>query len=376
MSSARATAEAKTRSLRLGLDAEPHLRELARRIAHDLGEELGRRFPEIDWSIEVGDGDPMDPQARIAELVNVVRQAMLDRGWDLAICITDIPLRSDGRPLTAHASPTEGVALISVPALGPVDVEERLRNAAVDVIDALVGQDAAGEDEEDDDGERRERVAERLTELASPLGTVQVTDDDTIRFSGAVIMGNLRLLGGMVRANRPWQVVVRLSRALVAALGTAAYVCASTGFWTLADHMTWPRLLGLALGGLLLTTTAMLVAHGLWERSTRPQTRERVILFNAVTTLTVFFGVLTLYLGLLAFSVVAVFSLLPQGALEAQLEHEPITHDYLNLAWLAASLATLAGALGSLVDGKIAVREAAYGYRPSRAGSGDDGRGD
>jgi hypothetical protein len=47
---------------------------------------------------------------------------------------------AEGRPLTAHASATDGVALISVPALGAIDVEHRVREAALDLIAALVGE--------------------------------------------------------------------------------------------------------------------------------------------------------------------------------------------------------------------------------------------
>ena len=143
-------------------------------------------------------------------------------------------------------------------------------------------------------------------------------DDNTIRFSTAVMRGNLRLLIGMVRANHPWRVTVKLSRALVAALGTAAYVLASSGFWMLASYMTWPRLLGLALAALVTTSVALIAAHDLWEHGTDSHTRERVVLFNAVTALTIAIGVLTLYLALLAFSVVGSFSLIPEGALNAQ----------------------------------------------------------
>jgi hypothetical protein len=353
-SPAGAATASRSRKLRVGLDVEPQLLGLAARMVDALEEDLGRRFPGIDWTVELAEGEPKDPQARTAELVRAARATLLDRGWDLVICLTDIPLRSGGRPLTAHASATDGVALISVPALGAIEVADRLREAVLDVMAALVGEE---------DG-HHERVRDRLHELASPLGTVRVQDDGTIRFSGAVIRGNLRLLVGMVRANQPWRVAARLSRALVAALGTAAYVLASTGFWTLADHMTWPRLLGLSVAALIITTSALISTHGLWERSRSPQTRERVVLFNAVTLLTVAIGVLTLYLGLLACSVIGAFSLLPSGALRAQINHAPSAADYLQLAWLGTSLATLAGALGSLVDGDLAVREAAYGYRP------------
>jgi hypothetical protein len=346
-----------SRVLRVGLQAEPQLRDLAERIADDVRADLERRFPDIAWRVELGENELADPQGRIAELVQDARRVLLDKSWDLTLWLTNLPLRSDDhRPLTAVVSATEGVALISVPALGVIDLDERVREAALDVIAALVG--ASGEEED----ERPDRVRERLQELASPLGTVQVRDDNTIRFASAVIRGNLRLLVGMVRANHPWRVALKLSRALVAALGTAAYVLASTGFWTLAAHMTWARLLGLAIAALVVTSVALITAHGLWERSTNPATRERVVLFNTVTTLTIWIGVLSLYLALLAMSVIGAFSLVPPGALEAQIDRSD-TGAYLRLAWLATSLATLAGALGSLVESDLAVREAAYGYR-------------
>jgi putative flippase GtrA len=349
------------RTLRVGLHAEPQLRNLAKRIVDDLREELERRFPGIEWRVELGEGGPKNPQARIAELVQDARRLLLDKHWDLVICLTDIPLRSDDhRPLTAIASATDGVGLISVPALGAIALEVRVREAALDLIAALVGWN----------DENRESVRDRLHELASPMGMAQV-DDNTIRFSTAVMRGNLRLLIGMVRANHPWRVTVKLSRALVAALGTAAYVLASSGFWILASYMTWPRLLGLALAALVTTSVALIAAHNLWEHSADSHTRERVVLFNVVTALTIAIGVLTLYLALLAFSVVGSFSLIPEGALNAQI-HRAAAGDYLRLAWMATSLATLAGALGSLVESDLAVREAAYGYRPSQE-AGDDG---
>jgi hypothetical protein len=353
--------------LRVGLQAEPQLRDLAERIADDLRGDLERRFPDIAWRVELGEADLRNPHGKIAEFVQDARRMLLDNGWDLTICLTDLPLRSDDhRPLTAVVSATDGVALISVPALGVIELPRRVREAALDVIAALVGVSS------EDEAERPDRVRDRLQELASPLGTVQVRGDNTIRVASAVIRGNLRLLVGMVRANHPWRVTLKLSRALVAALGTAAYVLASTGFWTLAAHMTWSRLLGLAFAALVVTSVALIAAHGLWERSTNPETRERVVLFNAATTLTIWIGVLTLYLALLAISVIGAFSLIPSGALEAQIGRAT-TAEYLRLAWLATSLATLAGALGSLVESDLAVRDAAYGYRPTHDTADDDG---
>jgi len=147
----------------VGLQAEPQLHGLAERIAGDFGRDLKRRFPEIERRVAVGDPVAKDPQARLADLVRFARGLLLERGWDLMTCLTDIPLLAGGRPLTARASATDGVALISVPALGAMDLDGLVRETAVDLIDALVG--GRGED----DAERRETVRDRLRELAHPI---------------------------------------------------------------------------------------------------------------------------------------------------------------------------------------------------------------
>ncbi len=50
--------------------------------------------------------------------------------------------------------------------------------------------------------------------------------------------------------------------------------------------------------------------------------------------------------------------------MEKTLGHSVGLGSYLTIAWVAASLATVAGALGSGVETDDSVREALYGYRP------------
>ncbi|MDX6328085.1 MAG: hypothetical protein QOI83_468 [Streptomycetaceae bacterium] len=122
----------------------------------------------------------------------------------------------------------------------------------------------------------RARIRE-LEELSSPLGRAYSPDRDTARFVTAAGQGNLRLLVGMLRANRPWRLIVGLSRALVGALGASAFGLTSPGLWQIADGMGGiPRMLALALGSLAAISGTLVVAHGLWERSPSPEARERV----------------------------------------------------------------------------------------------------
>jgi hypothetical protein len=114
---------------------------------------------------------------------------------------------------------------------------------------------------------------------------------------------------------------------------------------------------------------SLIVVHRLWERSPTPEARERVVLINVATALTVALGVLTHYLALAVIDLVGGLVLIDSGVIARQVHHPVGLDDYLRLAWLVSSLATIGGALGAALESSRAVREAAYGYRP------DEGRG-
>lgn len=44
----------------------------------------------------------------------------MKEGWDLVVCLIDLPLKAHRRPVVAHASPLHGVAVVCLPALGVV----------------------------------------------------------------------------------------------------------------------------------------------------------------------------------------------------------------------------------------------------------------
>jgi hypothetical protein len=299
---------------------------------------------------------------------------MLEEGWDFVICLTDLPLHLGRRPVTAHASVALGVGVVSLPALGAVDLQHRVRQAVLRVIDGLLGERT--DRRAKSGGAQRRRVSRMRTRLhlvSSPVGYADVEDDRTIQFVTAVGRGNIRLLIGMVRANRPWRLISGLSRALVGALGTTAFGLASTGVWKLADGMGWPRLVVLSLGSVLVTCLSLIVVHELWERSPGPEARERVVLFNLATAITITIGVLTLYLTLLVIIVGAAVTLIAPGVLESEVHHSIDAADYFRLAWVVTSLATLGGALGAAVESDEAVRAAAYGYHPHDDEHDDEG---
>ncbi len=69
--------------------------------------------------------EPLPVRERPKALIKTIRQWLESERWDLAICLTDLPLQADGRPVVAEASPDQGVGLVSLPALGPTQARGR-----------------------------------------------------------------------------------------------------------------------------------------------------------------------------------------------------------------------------------------------------------
>ena len=81
------------------------------------------------------------------------------------------------------------------------------------------------------------------------------------------------------------------------------------------------------------------------------------------TAATVVLGVLFLYAALFLLALVTSPVLVPAQLLKAGTGHTVRVSDYVKLAWLTSSLATLGGALGAGLENDEVVRAAAYTYR-------------
>ena len=185
-------------------------------------------------------------------------------------------------------------------------------------------------------------------------------------FTARVLSGNLRLLIGMIRANQPWKLAIGLSRALTAALAAGVFALVTPDIWQLGDALGWIRLSAIGVGSVAAITVALIVGAGLWEHASHPVGRKQVALFNLATTATVVLGVLFLYVALLLLALLTSPVLVPSQLFEEGLGHAVGVGDYMKLAWLTSSLATLGGALGAGLESDESVRAAAYTYRQDR----------
>jgi hypothetical protein len=174
----------------------------------------------------------------------------------------------------------------------------------------------------------------------------------------------------MVVANRPWRLVRDLSKVLVATLATAGFFIINSNSWVISDQLQAWRLLLVALAALGGLGVWLVVSHSLWERplhSERPGLTRRV---NTATALTLFLGLVLGYVVLCLVVLAAMAVVVPEAFMAQNLGHRAGFVDYVAASWLASSLATVAGAIGSGLESDEDVRRTITRYRPS---IGDDG---
>ncbi|TML84589.1 MAG: hypothetical protein E6G08_16845 [Actinobacteria bacterium] len=299
------------------------------------------------------------PPVQTTEIIDAARRKLLDANWDLGVVVTDLPLRVGRRPVSRQVSPTHGIAVVSLPALGALHLAPRLRRTLLELVGELVG-DRDGQWGGDGALARLRRRWGR--DVLQELATDTADRPGALRFLliAEVLSSHLRLLLGMVRANRPWRLAARLYRALLAAVVASAYGLVTSDIWRISASAGSTRLALASIASISFTSGAVIVAHGLWERAPDRRLRDQVILFNFATAATVLIGIATLYVALFLLIFAAAELLLSPDALGAGLGHAVGTGDYATLAWFTASLATVGGALGAGLESDEAVREAAY----------------
>ncbi|MER5808991.1 hypothetical protein ABT143_12470 [Streptomyces sp. NPDC002033] len=338
--------------------------DVARRMARTLPARLadkagrGRRY-EVEVVSEPFTAGTEDPPT--------LMRRILDRGraenWDVVVALTDLPLHSHGRKLVVDLSHEHGLALLSLPALGGLRLQTRARRAVEQAVLGLAGPGAAGAEGPPPDQPLPGPFVSRLAPVHP--GLIDEEESVDLRYVVSGPRGYLRVLLGMVRANRPWRLVPGLSKALAAALATGAVATVNSTVWSLAEALSTPRLVIAMVGSVALMTGWLIVDAQLWHRSAEVsrEATQRTRLYNASTVLTVGIGVLVCYAGLVVISLVWALFILNDQVFASSTRTPLHGPDYWTLSWFVASVATVGGALGSGLESDEAIRAAAYSKR-------------
>jgi len=316
--------------IQVGLVADPAApTHLARRI-RDLGPPEGQERDA--WDIEVV-SEPFttgfeDVDTAVAQLQDQARE----HDWDVVVGLTELPLRDDeGRYLLVEADPGRRTAVLSLPALGGLRVHANAR-----------------------------RTVRRLVD-----GLADTSTHESHRIPLPRLRGRLRLLRGMVLANRPWLLVPGLKSALVAALATGAIATINSTVWLLAGTLSPWRLVIASIASIALVVGWLVVDGELWDRPDEdsPAARERSRLYNTSTLVTLTIGCLICYVALYVVNLAWALFVLDPAVMGGYLHVSVGYHDLFVLAWFVASAATVGGGLGSGLESDDAIRAATYSKR-------------
>lgn len=317
-------------------------------LAHKLAKKLPERLRHRDrnerrWTVSVRSEPYLsDEQADFADAIDAVEPS--SENDDVVVYLTDLPRRDDTVPVVADVSAAHLFALVSIAAVGGIRIEDRVRAVAELAIAFVLGEPTLAPA-----GAQRRFPSQQI--------------DSGTRYFAPRGLRRLRLLSGMVRANRPWRLVTGLSKVLVGAFATGAFALATNTIWQFADTMGPWRMSAATLLSITAMVLWLVLDHQLWERPTSPDARERSVLYNTATVVTLVIGVLVLHVALFGLLLLTASIALPPPLLSSTLGHAVSFSDYLTLAWLLASIATIGGALGSGLEDDTAVTDAAYGIR-------------
>ncbi len=278
------------------------------------------------------------------------------RGWardddvDLLAIVTEIPRRAGRKPKIAALHYGEGLVIISLPALGWQGVTQRLRHVLFDSLDALADQQTPGTDQHTSNSGvvyEQESRSGRSVYITSPWWRP----------------GRLRLVLGMVRTNEPLSAVSKLSGVLAAAAGTGAFGIFYSSIWEMADALPSWRL-GLITAMVIVTMVLWLIgANRLWEHSRKLGDLTEAAMYNASTVATLLLSVILLYLVLFIGILIGGIGVIESGFMSSKIGAEASLGNYVDIAWLSASMGTVAGALGSNFDSEDTIRELTHGKR-------------
>lgn len=330
----------------VGLMADPGLPDkVVRSLAEDVTRSLDSGAADGEgWRLDVSAWKlPLSEDGTIP-LAEHAGRLKAKHGWDYLLYVTDLPRQHEDQVLVVELIKAEQAAMISLPALGGINVRARLRRTILQALQELAANGPA------DNG-------------SADNGSADTRDSPPEYRSARGVRGYLPLLVGMVRSNRPWRLVPSLSNSLAAALAAGAFGIFYASIWDMADALTPLRLLGISLAAITAMTVWLVIHNGLWAPSDKIGGRRGAALDNVATIATLFLSTASMYVVLYVLILLGALAVISGDYLQTQLEHPVAFVDYLNLSWLATSLGLLAGALGSNFDGDDAVREATYSLR-------------
>ncbi|WLV25399.1 hypothetical protein QR721_03990 [Aciduricibacillus chroicocephali] len=364
----------------VGLVPAPELPEvIARRLVDKLPDLFNKYVDRhTDWNCEIIVDSLAGAAENVSEIINEAEKLKEKYDWTYAICLTDLPIFSGSNIVLADANLSSSVAQISLPAFGAFPMKKRIQHSIIQMVAELyygklddqhikMAQKGIGPRTNQKQRTLFRTLIEPFT--LSPIRRREAPEEIdciNVRFIIAPrLNGSLRILFGMTYANRPWTIMPSFKNVVAIAFATGAYGLIFTTLWKLSVSYNIYRFIGLNLAAVASMVLWILLSHNLWETPRGTNNPRMRRLYNSTTISTLVIAVFIYYGVLFLLFLVAVSVFVPPSLFGEATGLEGKIHliNFIRLAWLVTSVATLAGAVGAAMENGDRVRNVTYGYR-------------
>lgn len=354
---------------KIGIIAAPGL---AKRLANiyygTLPDILNKQFDENEeWHIETIE-DPLAGSAEsVYEIHSAIETYINSHDWDYVVSLTDLPIFEDKNVVAVDINKTNGAIIISLPAYGWRPLRKRVSQTIAESIRVVahsystVHSDSKG------------KVINKNLQKQFPLAPLKVIDtavgnDDTVHLRYLVephLNGSIRLVIGMTFANNPLNMMRSLNNSVALAFTTGAFGLVFTTMWNLSYIFSNLRLLSISIAAIVAMVLWIVLAHQLWEKPPKNQSKRITHLYNFTTIVTLLVSVFIYYLTLMLLFLITAVTIIPPDFLGKTIGLSGLAGpvNYIELAWFAASIAIVAGTIGVGLTNVTLVKESTYGYR-------------
>lgn len=367
--------------LTIGIIPAPDLpTSVAEAIKDDLPESLSAAIDDkIAWNVEIEVSPLTGAAEKVKDIVEEGKKLLEKNNWDYAICLTDLPIFSGKNAVLADANIADCVAQISLPAFGALPTPKRVSKTMIHIVNELYSRQMDNNNELQllqkgigplDKTAHKGLISKfKAVFRFSPIRRKSSPQDIDgvgvgVRFiMASKLIGLIHVLLGMAVANRPWTIMPSFKGIVALAFASGAYGLIFPTLWQLSVTYEIPRFFGLMVASILAMNIWIVFAHNLWERPIKHSTNSFRGLYNAATIITLTTSILMYYIVLFFLFLVAVTVFVPPDLYGSQTDKNIELGDYLKLAWLVTSVATVAGSIGSGLEKTDEVGKITYGYR-------------
>ncbi|MDG0844267.1 5,10-methylene-tetrahydrofolate dehydrogenase [Staphylococcus equorum] len=361
------------RTIAIGLVAAPGITEkIAHNLENSLPDILANYFvQDIEWKIHTV-VDPLTGSAETAkEIFEKIANYQNNNNWHYTIGLTDLPIIKENNVIAFDINKSNGASLISIPSYGWRPVQKRIQKSIVGIIETVSIQHSHNlqiNNNNNNDKSSQEKLKSQfpLSTLKSRTEYLEDTNSKhTHYFVSSNTKGSFRLISGMTFANNPLNMLSSLSNVVAIAFTTGAFGIVFTTMWNLSYVYSSWRMLLMMLVAIFGMMFWIIVAHHLWESKKESRNKSVTMLYNLTTVLTLTISLIIYYIILFFLFLIATLVVLPSGYLgqTLQMGGSATLSTYINLAWFATSISTVAGAIGAGLNNEELILESTYGFR-------------